>query len=125
LSFCYLHLRVSAEPWLEDYGRANDTDSEKPPDERKWAVTLYGGRFTTDGLGKVLSFSAAYPESYIGALALSSQFAQLGKHIRLEAEGQVAKHFGAQDHWELNALAIGRRESTRSIVRCGGSSDLG
>jgi len=72
------------------------------------AVTLYGGRFTTDGLGKVLSFSAEYPDSYIGGVALSWQFAQLGKHIRLEVEGQVAKHFGAQDHWELNALAIGR-----------------
>ena len=76
--------------------------------ELKWAVTLYGGRFTTDNLKRVVSFSAEYADSYIGVLALSWQFAQLGEHIRLEVEGQVGKHFGEQDHWELNALVIAR-----------------
>ena len=100
--------QVSAEPWLEDSARADEAQSEKTPKERKWAVTLYGGRFTTDHLTNVVSLSAEYPDSYIGVVALSWQFAQLGKHIRLEVEGQVGKHFGQQDHWELNALVIAR-----------------
>ena len=99
---------ASAEPWLEDSARADEAESEKTPDELKWAVTLYGGRFTTDNLKRVVSFSAEYADSYIGVLALSWQFAQLGEHIRLEVEGQVGKHFGEQDHWELNALVIAR-----------------
>jgi hypothetical protein len=100
--------QVSAEPWLEDSGRANEAKSEKTPDELKWAVTLYGGRVTKDALKNVVSFSAKYSDSYLGVVALSWQFAQLGKHIRLEVEGQVGKYFGEQDHWELNALAIAR-----------------
>jgi hypothetical protein len=49
-----------------------------------------------------------YEQSYVGVAALSLQVFRLGEHVRLEVEGQVAKHFGEQHHWELNALVIGR-----------------
>jgi hypothetical protein len=78
------------------------------PDDLKWAVTLFGGPVTKDTTGKVFSLSAHYEDSYLGVGALSWQFAGLGRHLRFEVEGQVAKHFGEQDHWELNALVIGR-----------------
>ena len=100
--------QASAESWLEESGRAEAPDGEKKPDESKWAVTLYGGRLTQDSLPDTLSFSASYADSYVGVAALSWQFYRLGEHIRLEVEGQVAKHFGEQDHWELNAVAIAR-----------------
>jgi hypothetical protein len=100
--------QVSAESWLEESERAEAPDSEKKPEELKWAVTLYGGRLTPDSLPDALSFSASYADSYVGVAALSWQFYRLGEHIRLEVEGQVAKHAGEQDHWELNAVAVAR-----------------
>lgn len=100
--------QVSAESWLEESRRAEAPDSEKKPDDLKWAVTLYGGPITTDSLRDTLSVQASYADSYVGVAALSWQFYRLGDHIRLEVEGQVAKHFGEQDNWELNALAVAR-----------------
>lgn len=100
--------RVSAGSWLEDSGRASAEASQTKPDERKWALTLYGGPLTTDSTRKISNFSADYKDSHIGVAALSWQFAKLTRHLRFEVEGQVAKHFGDQDHWELNALVIAR-----------------
>jgi hypothetical protein len=97
---------VSAQPRLEEPARAEDVG--RKPEELKWAVTLYAGVFSMDELYKVVTFSADYEESYVGVAALSWQFFRLGEHIRLEVEGQVAKHFGEQHHWELNALVIAR-----------------
>jgi len=99
---------VSAETRLEEPARAEDVGREKKPEELKWAVTLYSGVFSMEDLSKVLTLSAIYEESYIGVAALSWQFFSLGRHIRLEVEGQVAKHFGEQHHWELNALLVVR-----------------
>jgi hypothetical protein len=103
---------VSAQPRLEEPAQAEDVGSRKKPEEKpeelKWAVTLYAGAFSTDHLYEILTFSANYEQSYVGVAALSWQFFRLGEHIRLEVEGQVAKHFGEQHHWELNALVIGR-----------------
>jgi hypothetical protein len=100
--------QVSAESWLEESGRAKAPDSEKKPDELKWAVTLYGGMITKDNLADTLSAAASYADFSVGVAALSWQFYRLGEHIRLEVEGQVAKHFGEQDTWELNAVAVAR-----------------
>jgi hypothetical protein len=99
---------VSAQPRLEEPAQAEDVGSRTKPEELKWAVTLYAGVFSTEELYKVLTLSADYEESYVGVAALSWQFFRLGEHIRLEVEGQVAKHFGEQHHWELNALVIAR-----------------
>jgi hypothetical protein len=99
---------ASAQTRLEDPERVEDVGSEKKPEELKWAVTLYTGVFGGNNLGDVVGFSATYEDSYIEVLALSWQFFRLGDHIRLEVEGQVAKHFGDQDHWELNALGVAR-----------------
>jgi hypothetical protein len=99
---------VSAQPRLEEPAQAEDVGSRKKPEELKWAVTLYAGVFSTEHLYEVLTLSANYEQSYVGVAALSWQFFRLGEHIRLEVEGQVAKHFGEQHHWELNALVIGR-----------------
>jgi hypothetical protein len=99
---------VSAETRLEEPARAEAVGREKKPEELKWAVTLYAGVFSMEDLSKVLTLSAIYEESYIGVAALSWQFFRLGEHIRLEVEGQVAKHFGEQHNWELNALLVVR-----------------
>lgn len=100
--------RVHAGSGLEEPARANGESRQTKPDELKWAVTLYGGPLTKDSTGAVFRFEAEYEDSYIGVGALSWKFAELTRHVWFEVEGQVGKHFGEQDHWELNALVIAR-----------------
>jgi len=62
----------------------------------------------TSSLGQVLILQAEYKDSYLVDLALSRRFASYKKYLDFEAEGQVAKHFGDQDHWEFVALVVVR-----------------
>ena len=87
---------------------ASSTWADEPPNPAPWALTLYGGVYTDNTLGGVFSFHLDPKDSYIGVLAVSREIWALTKHIRFEIEGQVGKHFAGQDHWELNALLVGR-----------------
>ncbi len=71
-----------------------------------WKVTLYGAQITADSLGDTLTFQAVYEDSYLVVLAVSKRIFSYRELIGIELEGQVAKHFGIQDHWEVNALAV-------------------
>ena len=55
--------QVSAESWLEESGRAEAPDSEKKPDELKWAVTLYGGIITPGQFGRYAKRLGTPPSS--------------------------------------------------------------
>ena len=77
--------------------------------DRRWSITVYGGRHTDNTLGDLFTkFSPDWEDSYIGSVALAREFATLTRHIRFELEAQVVKHFSRQDHWEFNALLLGR-----------------
>ena len=73
-----------------------------------WSITLYGGRLTADGLDEIVSISPDMEDAYIAVLALAKEFGVTGRHIRWEVEAQASKHFGRQNHWEFNALLVGR-----------------
>jgi hypothetical protein len=50
---------------------------------------------------------SGYVGTYLAAGALSAKYAELRKGAwRIEAEGQVVRYFGDQDHWELNAVPV-------------------
>ena len=98
---------ASADPRL-DADRPVDAGETRKPEEPKWAVTLWAGVFSNSHLPEVVTLSAEYEDSYLALVALSRQIVALGKHARLEVEGQVGKHIGAQKQWELNALVIAR-----------------
>jgi hypothetical protein len=80
----------------------------RDPGQLPWAVTLYSGVFMNNSLGGVFVFQYDPQDSYIGVLAVSREIWNLTRHIRFELEGQVAKNFGEQTNWELNALLVGR-----------------
>ncbi|MEZ4599751.1 MAG: hypothetical protein R2940_08180 [Syntrophotaleaceae bacterium] len=71
------------------------------------SVGLFGGRACYDTLRETLSPSE-YADSYVSALIVNKEIKDIGRHLRLEGEGQVVKHWGLQDHFEFNAL-IGLR----------------
>ncbi len=71
-----------------------------------WKVTLYGARLTADSLGDTLTLNATYEDSYLVVLAVSKRVFSVKTLLGIEIEGQTGKHFGVQEHWELNVLPV-------------------
>jgi len=70
-----------------------------------WSVSLYGGRACYDNLSDIF-YDTEYVDSYLAALIIGKELANYKHYLRLEGEGQVAKHWGEQDHFEFNALFV-------------------
>ncbi|MGD8370034.1 MAG: hypothetical protein PVI19_00680, partial [Syntrophobacterales bacterium] len=103
-AFCMLFFLLG---FCEKSG-AEQSNAEEGRADRDWSITLYGAKLSTSSLGQVLILEAEYKDSYLVDLALSRRFASYKKYLDFEAEGQVAKHFGDQDHWEFVALVVVR-----------------
>jgi hypothetical protein len=73
--------------------------------QRDWALTFYSGRLTDSNLAKTATFNFDFEDSYFIDLALSRRLYTYRDYFNLEIEGQVAKHFGDQHHWEFNGVA--------------------
>ena len=73
--------------------------------ERDWALTLYSGRQTDSGIGGTATFDFKFEDAYFIDLALSRRLYTFRDYCNIEIEGQIAKHFGDQDHWEFNVVA--------------------
>ncbi len=72
-------------------------------------LTLYGSVLTADTLGKTLCFQADLDFSYpFVTVVVGKPFFDVSRHLHIGIEGQIAKHFGGQDHLELNALLVER-----------------
>jgi hypothetical protein len=71
-----------------------------------YAMTIYRGEYTDNGLlDEILLFKdIKFEDSYLVAIALSKEFDWPTNNRHWEYEGQLVKHFDAQEHWEVNAL---------------------
>jgi hypothetical protein len=83
------------------------------PTDSAWATTVYGARMSSEtGWEDILlnPFEAQYEDVFLVAGALSRSYAAYKDGaLILEAEGQVARYFGDQDHWEFNAVPLALR----------------
>ena len=87
--------------------QAEDSKTTEDSNNHQWFVTVYGGAHWQDRLRDIFLFRATFPDDmHIAAIALGKELWKYEDWIGLEAEGQVAKHFGDMDHWEFNALLI-------------------
>ncbi len=81
--------------------------AEAPAD---WTATLYGARMSSEtGWEDILlnPIGAEYVDVWLLACALSRPYAwHRDDALALEAEGQVVRYFGDQDHWEFNVVPI-------------------
>jgi len=73
--------------------------------EMNWGLALYAGRLNDASLSETAEFSFSFEDAYFLDLALSRRLYTFRDYFSIEIEGQVAKHFGDQDHWEFNFLA--------------------
>ena len=83
-------------------------DTNDEIERKKWAVSLYYARLNDGTLGETVTFSAKLEDASFLALALARRFYTFRDMFDLEFEGQVAKHFQEQDHWEFNFLGTFR-----------------
>lgn len=68
---------------------------------------MYGGIFTTtDLIPIVFRQKTDYKESYIGSLGISRPFDYRIRWFDFLWEGNVTKHFGEMNHWEVNGFYI-------------------
>lgn len=86
--------------------------TQMPPTDsaEAWTGTLYGARMSSEtGWEDILldPFEAQYVDVFLLAAAVSRPYAQYkAGALTLEAEGQVVRYFGDQDHWEFNVVPL-------------------
>jgi len=74
--------------------------------ENEWKLTVYAAKLSIASLGDTLTFNGDYENSYIAVVAVTKRVLSFGRLIDIEVEGQVGKHFGEQNHLEVNALPV-------------------
>ncbi|WP_051999714.1 hypothetical protein [Leptospira vanthielii] len=83
-----------------------DLNSISIPKEN-WNLVMYGGIFTTtDLIPIVFRQKTDYKESYIGSLGLTRPLDYRIRWFDFLWEGNVTKHFGEMNHWEVNGFYI-------------------
>ncbi|MBM9548732.1 hypothetical protein JWG40_17025 [Leptospira sp. 201903074] len=83
-----------------------DLNSISIPKEN-WTLVLYGGIFTTtDLIPIVFRQKTDYKESYIGSFGISRPLDYRIRWFDFLWEGNVTKHFGEMNHWEMNGFYI-------------------
>lgn len=77
--------------------------------DKDYAFSLYGGSLTDGDWRQSIRGNTDFVDSdlLVGALGWTFRRGE-SRAWSLELEGNVAKHFGLQDHWEFNALANAR-----------------
>lgn len=82
-------------------------------DRDLWATTLFSGPLSESSLGDTITGQATWPGAVVAGIAVSrkfdavkSGFGPLKEWLDFELEAQAVKHFGRQNHWELNGLFI-------------------
>lgn len=74
----------------------------------KYFSSIFGGQSTFGSEQDVFTLKADYVDSYIGVFVVGKRLATYKDCIGIEAEGQIAKHWGLQDHFEFNAVLVFR-----------------
>ncbi len=79
-------------------------------DEHDFAATIYGGVMTDEDWIHAITGQTGLEESYILAGAAAWTFHRpVSRRWSLELEANVVRHFGIQDHFELNAPVLTAR----------------
>lgn len=81
------------------------TASSSHAEDRNWSISIIQAAQVRGPLKN--TFTEHWP-TYLGFLRVSKEFAGSKQNLTWEVEGQVAKHFGLQHHWETNALVVAR-----------------
>lgn len=77
-------------------------------DKGYWHLSAYGGKAGKERLLDILTrFNTGFRDSWVAVVAPGYVYGRT-QRMRFELEGQVARHFGDQNHWEFNAAWLAR-----------------
>jgi len=83
--------------------------AEEVKREDPWAITLYSAVIVEIDMVKVPYNMNRLNWGYrLASLAVSRRVGRIGRPIRLEVEGQVARHIQGNGHYEVNGLFVTR-----------------
>ena len=93
-------------PRLADAGEINASSRVSPR-----AIAIFGGLLTNNHWEDAFApWTLDFSDSTLVGLAASHGIGRFDHRLGFEIEGQVVRHFGDQDHWEINLPVIGRWE---------------
>ena len=88
---------------------AQDDNKGNDIERSKWFLTAYAGAHAQEDIHDVVTFQPKFEDNaYIGVVALAREIWHYKKYLSFELEGQVAKHFNKDTHWELVGALVGR-----------------
>lgn len=73
-----------------------------------WFAGLFGGRLTDATEEDVFTLEADYVDSHMGGIVVGKRLWTYKDWLDIEAEGQILRHWGLQEHFEFNALVVFR-----------------
>lgn len=78
--------------------------------EQEYALNLYGGKLTANNWEEFFfdADQVDFVAAEIFVVSLAKRLNGSEQNIHYEIEGQIAKHNGIQQHWELNGLGVAR-----------------
>jgi len=75
--------------------------------ENKWFVSIYFGQASDNRFQDIAGrLDRQFIDSYMAAFSAGKELYTYKDYIRLEAEGQIARHWNIQSHSEVNAQLI-------------------
>lgn len=102
----FKHIAIAATLLLGAPGAASADDA---PETRDWAVMVFAGQFVDNDFDELINPAAIEGEDAgLAGVALSRKIAEPFEGLDIELEGQIVRHFGDQDHWEVNAPVVAR-----------------
>ncbi len=89
---------------------APEARAESDPGKGAWSAAVYGGRFFDNKWPDFFSEpdSLESVDAWMVGVAVSREIGRWPAPIQWEIEGQIVRHFGEQDHWEVNVPLIAR-----------------
>lgn len=79
--------------------------SEAAPNH-EWHVGVYGGKVTDNTMQQIIEGDVNFVDSKFLVVVLGKNLTTYKDLIGVEAEGQMAKHWGMQDHYEFNGVVF-------------------
>lgn len=79
-----------------------DTGDRTPADRRRAPkLTIWGGPMVLSDLDQALILNGELTEESLVGVTFNQAFAELGRRVQLESEGQILGHFGSQGYLEF------------------------
>ena len=87
-------------------------ESGATTEDSSGAIAVFGGVMTnSDAVDFLTPWTLDLRESNMVALAATYGIGRFDHRFGFEIEGQIMRHFGDQDHWEITLPIIGRWEA--------------